>query len=63
MRTIVISPDAAQAPRQLDARAIVYPSNEPPFYIAADGFPVLLSPPGTRPLTSEDVRRELENFP
>jgi hypothetical protein len=35
-----------------------------PYYISPrSGFPAFLTPPGRPPLTSEDVRRELEDFP
>jgi hypothetical protein len=43
---------------------IIRPAFGPPYYIdPLTGFVALLSPPGTPPVTSEDVRRELEDFP
>jgi len=43
---------------------IIRPAVGSPYYIDPEtGFVAFLSPPGTPPLTSEDVRRELEDFP
>jgi hypothetical protein len=43
---------------------IIRPAVGSPYYInPRTGRVAFLSPPGTRPVTSEDVRRELEDFP
>jgi hypothetical protein len=43
---------------------IIRPAVGSPYYIRPDnGLVTFLSPPGTPPLTSEDVRRALEDFP
>ena len=43
---------------------IIRPSVGSPYYIdSRTGRAACLSRPGTPPLTSEDVRRELEDFP
>ena len=60
-RSTVASPD----PEYPD---IPYPIHRPirgsPYYInPRTGRKARLSPPGTRAMTSEDVRRALENFP
>jgi hypothetical protein len=63
MKTIVISTDEppTDAPH---ARKIVYPAVGSPYYFDAQtGMIAFLSPPGTPMVTSEDVRRELEDFP
>lgn len=63
MNTIVINADETPA-RASDARRIVYPAVGSPYYIDAQtGLIAFLSPPGTPMVTSEDVRRELEDFP
>ena len=43
---------------------IFRPANGSPYYIdPISGLKARLFPPGTPPLTSDDVRRELEDFP
>jgi hypothetical protein len=43
---------------------IIRPAVGSPYYIdPRTGWSAALFPPGTPPLTSEDVRRELEDFP
>lgn len=43
---------------------IFRPARGSPYYICPiSGLEVSLFPPGTPPLTSEDVRRQLEDFP
>jgi hypothetical protein len=43
---------------------IIRPAVGSPYYVdPLTGFLAFLSPPGTPPVTSEDVRRELEDFP
>ena len=43
---------------------IIRPARGSPYYISPrTGMVVLLAPPGTPPLTSEFVRKELEDFP
>ncbi len=43
---------------------IIRPAVGSPYYIRPhNGLVTFLSPPGTPPMTSEDVRRELEDFP
>lgn len=43
---------------------IIRPAVGSPYYIdPRTGWASCLFPPGTPPLTSEDVRRELEDFP
>jgi len=43
---------------------IIRPARGSPYYIdPLTGMVALLAPPGTPPLTSEFVRRELEDFP
>jgi hypothetical protein len=43
---------------------IIRPVGGSPYYVdPLTGFLAFLSPPGTPPVTSEDVRRELEDFP
>jgi hypothetical protein len=43
---------------------IFRPAKGSPYYInPISGLESCLSPPGTPPMTSEDVRRELEDFP
>ncbi len=43
---------------------IIRPAVGSPYFIRPDnGLVTFLSPPGTPPLTSEYVRRELEDFP
>lgn len=45
-------------------RMVTRPAVGSPYYIdERTGYLVFISPPGTRPVTSEDVRRELEDFP
>jgi hypothetical protein len=63
MKTIAIKSVNARPKKDVDERVIVYPECGSPYYIAADGLPVFISPPGTPMITSEDVRRELEDFP
>ncbi len=43
---------------------IIRPAVGSPYYVdPRTGFLAFLSPPGTPPVTSEMVRRELEDFP
>jgi hypothetical protein len=64
MKTIVINESAADLSAEHGAPNIVRPAVGSPYYIdPLTGFMAFLSPPGTKPVTSEDVRRELEDFP
>jgi hypothetical protein len=63
VKTIAIKPKKPKPQQAEGARSIIYPDCGNPYYISADGRPVFLSPPGTPKITSEDVRRELEDFP
>ncbi len=43
---------------------IVYPEGGSPYYICPKtGLMTFISPPGTPPVTTEQVLRELEDFP
>jgi hypothetical protein len=64
MKTIVINAGETNPPRESNAPVVIRPAVGSPYYIEEKtGRVVLLSPPGTRPVTSEDVYRELEDFP
>jgi len=64
MKTIVIKDENLEPTRGASAPVIIRPAVGSPYYIdEKTGRVVLLSPPGTRPVTSEDVYRELEDFP
>jgi len=64
MKTIAINAEKTDSPHESNAPVIVRPAVGSPYYVdPRTGFLVFLSPPGTRPVTSEDVYRELEDFP
>ena len=63
MKTIASNATNAGPRKKAEERVILYLECGAPYYIAADGLPVFISPPGTPMITSEDVRRELEDFP
>jgi hypothetical protein len=63
MKTIAVKPKKPDSPRKVGERVVIYPAEGSPYYIDEYGLLTLLSPPGTPPITSEDVRRELEDFP
>jgi hypothetical protein len=63
MKDIVKTLPQGYSRREPDESQIIRPAVGSPYYIAEDGLPVFLSPPGTPVVTSEDVRRELEDFP
>lgn len=64
MKTIVVKERQVRVSDDGVVHAIVRPAVGSPYYIdPRTGLPVFISPPGTRPATSEDVYRELEDFP
>jgi hypothetical protein len=58
------SPPDAEIPEKYRGLTIVRPEGGSPYYICPKtGLMTFISPPGTPPVTTEQVLRELEDFP
>jgi hypothetical protein len=58
------NPRDANIPEKYRGLTIVHPAGGSPYYICPEtGLMTFISPPGTPPVTTEQVLRELEDFP